>query len=78
MLFHHIEDDDAIWDLVAGRSDEEVLTELDGKPALMHLEGDLPGPHRMISVMLHGNEDSGLRGLLALSLIHISEPTRPY
>ena len=51
-----------------------------GGPTLIHLPGKRQ-PALFISVLLHGNETSGwdaLRALLRLSLIHISEPTRPY
>ncbi|MEE8599630.1 succinylglutamate desuccinylase/aspartoacylase family protein [Euzebya tangerina] len=63
-LFHRLEGRQAIADLLAGRTDTDVLEVLDGRPALLHLEGDEPGPHRLISVLLHGNEDSGYRALL--------------
>ncbi len=62
MLFHRIDGPWAIADLVEG-SDTDVLTRLDGKPALLHLPGDTDGPARLISVLLHGNEDSGFRAL---------------
>ncbi len=54
----------AAVDLVAG-SDTDVLTRLGGKPALIHLPGRVDAPARLISVLLHGNEDSGFRGLCA-------------
>ena len=64
MLFHRISGRDEIADLVA-RDDLEVLAALAGKPALLHLTGEVAAaPHRMVSVLLHGNEDSGFRGLL--------------
>ena len=65
MLFHRITGPDAIADLV-DRDDLDVLRHLAGKPALLHLPGEVAAaPHRMVSVLLHGNEDSGFRGLMA-------------
>lgn len=64
MLFHRIDGHEAVTEMVQG-SDTDVLTRLHGKPALLFLDGQVEGPHRMISVLLHGNEDSGFRGLLA-------------
>ena len=64
MLFHRIDGEDAITELVRG-SDTDVLTRLAGKPALMWLPGRRPGPARLISVLLHGNEESGFRALCA-------------
>ncbi|CAN5213845.1 hypothetical protein BH23ACT9_BH23ACT9_11700 [soil metagenome] len=61
-LFHRIDGPRAIADLVAG-NDTDVLTKLAGKPALLHLPGLIPAPARMIATLLHGNEDSGFRGL---------------
>jgi succinylglutamate desuccinylase len=62
-LYHRIDGPRAIFDLFAG-TDTDVLTRLDGKPALLHLPGTRPGaPARLISTLLHGNEDSGFRGL---------------
>ncbi|HUG83023.1 MAG TPA: hypothetical protein VMM13_00580 [Euzebya sp.] len=62
-LFHRFDGPRAIADLVAG-SDTDVLTKLDGKPALLHLPGTLSGtPARLIATLLHGNEDSGFRAL---------------
>lgn len=63
-LFHRIDGAQAVFDLVEG-SDTEVLTRLDGKPALLFLPGTESGAARMISVLLHGNEDSGFRALCA-------------
>ncbi|MGI9017343.1 MAG: hypothetical protein ACR2HR_09620 [Euzebya sp.] len=62
VLFQRIDGLDAICDLVEG-SDTEVLTRLESKPALLFLPGANPGPSRLISVLLHGNEDSGFRAL---------------
>jgi hypothetical protein len=62
MLFHRIDGHRAVTDLVAG-SDTDVLARLDDKPALLSLPGEVPGPARLISVLLHGNEDSGFRAL---------------
>lgn len=46
--------------------DEEVLLRL-GKPTLIRIPGTMPTPRaRMISCLLHGNEDSGYRATLEL------------
>lgn len=66
-LYHRLEGPDEAAALLAGASDEEVLLRLDGKPALLRLPGrDAARPARWISALLHGNEDSGYRALLAL------------
>lgn len=62
MLFHRIEGRQALTELVQG-SDTDVLTRLSNKPALLFLPGEAEGPPRLISVLLHGNEDSGFRAL---------------
>jgi hypothetical protein len=64
VLYHRIDGEHAIAELVDG-SDTDVLTRLAGKPALLWLPGRRPGPARMISTLLHGNEDSGFRALCA-------------
>lgn len=50
------------------RSDEDVLVALDGHPALLRLpgRGSGPRPGRLLSCLLHGNEDSGYRAVLDL------------
>lgn len=63
-LYRRFDGPEAIAELVEG-SDTDVLTRLDRKPALLHLPGRREGPARLISVLLHGNEDSGFRGLCA-------------
>jgi len=58
--------------LTAAPSD---LAELLGGPALLHLPGRRPGP-LFVSVLLHGNEDSGLRAIQRL-LAKYRETTLP-
>lgn len=64
VLFHRIDGPHAVFDLV-DRPDTEVLARLDNKPALLFLPGAEERPARMVSVLLHGNEDSGFRALCA-------------
>ncbi len=71
MLFNRFDGQDAVTALVQG-SDTDVLTRLAAKPALLWLPGSGPdgllpedAPARLISVLLHGNEDSGFRALCA-------------
>jgi hypothetical protein len=63
-LFHRYEGYDLVKPLL-DRSDEEVLLALGGKPALIRIPGTDPRPRaRVLSCLLHGNEDSGYRAVL--------------
>ena len=47
-------------------SDEEVLLRLEGRPALARIPGTDGSAARVVACLLHGNEDSGYRAVLAL------------
>lgn len=65
-LYHRFVGHDAIASLLEG-SDEDVLVALRGRPALVRIPGTAgSGRARLVSCLLHGNEDSGLRAALAV------------
>jgi hypothetical protein len=65
-LFHRFEGYDRLKPLLEG-SDEEVLLALAGKPALVCIPGTDAKPRaRLVTCLLHGNEDSGYRAVLDL------------
>jgi hypothetical protein len=63
-LYHRFDGYDEIKQILQG-SDEDVLTALRGKPALIRIPGtDAKPKARLVASLLHGNEDSGYRGIL--------------
>jgi hypothetical protein len=63
-LYHRFDGYDEIKQILQG-SDEQVLTALGGKPALIRIPGTDRHPKaRLVASLLHGNEDSGFRGAL--------------
>ncbi len=62
-LFHRFDGYEQLKPVLDG-SDEDVLVKL-GKPALVRIPGTEPRPRaRLVSCLLHGNEDSGYRAAL--------------
>jgi hypothetical protein len=65
-LFHRFEGYDLVKPMLEA-SDEDVLVALGGKPALIRIPGTDEAPRaRLITCLLHGNEDSGYRAVLDL------------
>lgn len=65
-LYHRLDGYEDVKAVVDG-SDEDVLLALQGKPALLRIPGTDTDPRaRMVACLLHGNEDSGYRAVLAL------------
>jgi hypothetical protein len=65
-LYHRIDGYEDLKPLLEG-SDEELLVALAGKPALIRIPGtERGGRARFVSCLLHGNEDSGYRAVLAM------------
>lgn len=64
-LFRRFDGYDSLKPLLEG-SDEDVLVRL-GKPTLIRIPGTDASPRaRMVSCLVHGNEDSGYRAVLSL------------
>ncbi len=62
-LYHRFDGYEQLKPVLDG-SDEDVLVNL-GKPALVRIPGTEPRPRaRLVSCLLHGNEDSGYRAVL--------------
>lgn len=65
-LYSRFDGYDEITHLLTG-TDEDVLVALRGKPALLRIPAASPtGRARMVSCLLHGNEDSGYRAVLRM------------
>jgi hypothetical protein len=65
-LYRRFDGYDELKPILEG-SDEEVLVALGGKPALVRIAGTDRAPRaRLVSCLLHGNEDSGYRAVLDL------------
>lgn len=65
-LYLRLDGYDELAPLLDGAGDEELLVRL-AKPTLLRLPGRDPGrPARFVSMLLHGNEDSGYRAVLRL------------
>ncbi len=65
-LYHRLEGYDDVKSLLDG-SDEDVLVRLGNKPALIRIPGtDGQARARLVSCLLHGNEDSGFRAVVEL------------
>lgn len=63
-LYHRLDGYDDLDALLAG-SDEDALVALRGKPALIRIPGTDEQPRgRLLTSLLHGNEDSGFRACL--------------
>jgi len=66
LLYRRYTGYDDLTDVLAG-SDEDALVVLNGKPALIRIPGEDPSrPARLVSTLLHGNEDSGYRAVLEM------------
>jgi hypothetical protein len=73
-LFHRFEDYADLKPLLEA-SDEEVLVTLEGKPALIRIPGTSSSPRaRLLSCLLHGNEDSGYRAVLDILRKEVRQP----